>query len=312
MPVYLVLSPTERFELRTDDSPYQRYGVWGFKDFRGLFIKHAECLAAIPPAPSPKGTAWLKPFFSKTDRAEYRFIFAEQASSFREFLGAYRSADGVALYRALAISHFSYQDILTHGVLRSEGEGDIPTFTMHGDGAQLTAEQKTRWLPSAFGEEGRQLTEIIAMQVPPNDAVTRSNISTPGKWTGVLPLGIILKIPVHVKDNHRITWFNNGEQGVRGPLLWRVDYALDSIFCFVPEAGMKNLKVAPAFRHGDLPPTRPYDGACTEDWYTNELRPWVDRAVREGDSLRVEQGVPSAFPSPSASPVASTSETTGA
>src|SRR5262249_55637827 len=265
MPGYLVLSPTEQFELRMDDSPYKQYGVWGFKDFRGLFIKHAECLDAIPPAAPPRGNAWLKSFLSKTDRAEYKFKDAGQAREFREFLEAYRSADGVALYRALAISHFSYQDIRTHGVLGSEGTGDIPTFTMHDEGAQLTAAQKTCWLPSAFGEGGQALASGIAMQVPRNDDVTHSYISTPGKWTDILPLGIVLKVPVHVKESHRVTWFNSGEQGVQGPLLWKADYTFDSIFCFVPEAGQTsvpmNLKVSTNFGYWDLPPTRPYEGA---------------------------------------------------
>jgi hypothetical protein len=209
------------------------------------------------------------------DRDAYKMKNSRGEKPFYEMLKGWLG-DGFDFYRGLSISHFSYPDCVYKGTIKSEGDNDLPTFTM--------AKAGTKWLPGCWEAD---LCESLALSIdcPYTKAL-------PEFREGVMPLGITIKVRVG-KDCavKKVAWMNDGEQCVPGPIAWPGEFVIHSIQ-ILNQSNFANCQVPPTFSLGDLPPVRPYhvnaSPGIIKIWYKEHCMRWVERVTLMGSTLTVK------------------------
>jgi hypothetical protein len=156
-----------------------------------LFHIHTQCLV--------EGGKYGKPPPMDCERA---FRLAEGEAEFDAFYEAWLG-DNASWYRGFNCSHFAYPDI-RKGMLFSEGEADLPTFTMGNS-------EKTRWLPGVWNR-----SEAEDISISGTDQYT-SALSLSEK-TFPIPISITVRVSLGINKPVPIAWMNSGEQLLRGPL----------------------------------------------------------------------------------------------
>lgn len=182
---------------------------------------------------------------------------AFERQSFEEFYNAF-IANTLTWYRGFSISHFAYPDVRL-GTLKSEGDADIPTFTMgNNDGA------KTRWLPGCYV---RDLSTGVGL----NTEATPARVLAEKGHS--VPVSVTVKVPIGVHDDRSVCWINSGEQLLRGPL-----QAAEFRICNVVWFKSGELDVTACdLGHADIPPSRPYKPSDVQmaKWW-GECSTWIE------------------------------------
>ena len=195
----------------------------------------------------------------------------EGEREFNDFLALWLN-NAARLYRGFNGSHFCWPD-MTKGKLVSEGEADIPTFTMGNT-------QKTRWLPMA---DYRSLAEDVAYSGTDTYTSTLS-------LTNNVPIGIAVCVPVGKSKGIPIAWLNAGEIVVRGPLMYPAFQICTIIWM---QHGMPSKTNWPmGLSPDDLPPQRPYKPGTKkdiEDWWDDKCSKWVKSLVLAGHLVMVKR-----------------------
>ncbi|MEH2011626.1 eCIS core domain-containing protein [Nostoc sp.] len=162
-------------------------------------------------------------------------LISADDNKLQQFINLYRSG-GMIWYRGLSISHFSYNQLQTTGVLGSEGTVDTPTFTMGN------ASSSIRWLPGIYEPD---TADYIAQSVDKGDAGIRDIIMRKD-----IPIGVTVQYPI--RPQTPIAYLNDGEQVARGPItgatVYRVILLGPSGYTYRLMNGSTN----------ELPPAAPY------------------------------------------------------
>jgi hypothetical protein len=202
---------------------------------------------------------------------------------------------GASWYRGFGIAHFAYPAVRARGMLFSEGDADVPTSTMSD---KNKAEAKTQWLPG-FPRD-------------PEPCVSIACGTDFCPFTGMLlgedkemPLGVVVHALLGKNAcNRPVAWLYDGEAVVQGPLTDDADFEIFRLGGYFG-GRMRALTVPPNLPLASLPPTRPYHKESSEqgvrDWYDNDCVPWLNGVATAGDTLIIQQGIPTAFASPNGS-----------
>jgi hypothetical protein len=191
------------------------------------------------------------------------FQLANGVNEFDDFYDAWL-ADSAMWYRGLNCSHFSYAD-LRKGMMFSEGEEDIPTFTMGN-------EKKTRWLPGCLH---RTLCEGVSFSG--TDQFT-SALSVAEK-TFPIPVGITVRVRLGQNIKVPVAWLNPGEQLIRGPIGAPI-FEVCSM-AWLRSGNPEN--TAWGLEYKFLPPPRPYKPTDKQiqTWWAG-CEEWRDSIIKVG------------------------------
>jgi hypothetical protein len=162
--------------------------------------------------------------------------------------------DKPLLYRGICGSHSSWDMLMNHGILVSEGNLDLPGYSMMGSG--------TRWLPSDIDVI---LPSTCAESIWDQFHDYRDSTHT-------FPLGVIVQI--NVNQSIPICYLNRGETSVQGPLtLLRKEYEYYGISLW-EKGQIKRI----LYQRGTLlPPQRPYNKSRHEnEMWLEEVKSWVE------------------------------------
>jgi hypothetical protein len=168
-------------------------------------------------------------------------------------------AGSLALYRGIESCHFCL-NALKDGLLKSEGERDVPTYTM----GETDPDNKTRWLPTDLDDGIPNLASIGNPDPFIRDLSKRDPVF----------IGLVLKIPI--KAHHFVCWINEGEISVRGPLEEQ-DYEIHTMTWLVSEQPF-HLPWPHDINKRTLPEPRPYhpqDQNDIDDWWSRS-QGWAD------------------------------------
>ena len=209
------------------------------------FLIHQQAMQQVIPAPqtAPPNTEVWK--------------LRDGAVEFKQLVNNWFTNTAV-LYRGFNGRHFGWPRLIAHGQLVSEGNADVPTFTMGNY-------PRTRWLPT-FGEF-KDGADGVAL------SGTDPHTSELGRTYDV-PIAITVGIRTGVDLGVSIAWLNPGEIVVRGPLQAHQFY-IATVLWFSGGPIMKTTW-PPTMRIQDLFPTRPYQPTQQQiqQWWDNECRPW--------------------------------------
>lgn len=160
-------------------------------------------------------------------------------------------ANTLVLYRGFPGCHFCWPH-LQNDILRSEGDDDIPTFTMGG---------ATRWLPTA------DLNTAQGVSIQCTDVYTRAlSLNEP------IPIGFTVAIRLGKNRGIPLCWLNAGEIVVRGPLAMG-EYRIHSISWYdVQQIDFRPCPPAIA----TFPPQRPYLPARPIFAWWESCQAWID------------------------------------
>lgn len=184
----------------------------------------------------------------------YKLTSDSDIDEFEKFYSAWHN-NTAYLYRGIAGCHFSW-DRVKGLELKSEGDSDIPTFTMGGS---------TRWLPGDFSDT-----------VPASIAMGNCDAYTAELTKNVaVPMGAVLKIKVGRTVGVPVAYLNAGEIVVRGPLSWP-KFDVHCLVWLTPK------QVAKTPWPGGLPPKhlmplRPYQPDAKEKieaWWGVDMKKW--------------------------------------
>ncbi len=181
--------------------------------------------------------------------ADLALRMTEGGAAFDDFYDAW-VADTATWYRGFNCSHFAYPGICK-GMLVSEGEADLPTFTMGNV-------EKTRWLPGVWRK-----AEAEDISISGTDQFTSTLSRTEKVYP--IPISITVKVSLGVNIPVPIAWINSGEQLLRGPLG-------EGVFevCTMYWMRDRNPNKTPwTLGCAMLPPVRPYKATATaiDDWW---------------------------------------------
>ncbi|WP_232454885.1 hypothetical protein, partial [Burkholderia ubonensis] len=161
------------------------------------------------------------------------------------------------LYRGLSTNHFSVQKLKDHGVLESEGNADIPTFTMGNS-------QKTRWLPTD-----------LHIGVPASISVGNQSWLDRAAGAGDIPRGIVVKIRAGVDETHfGVSYINSGELVVQGPLT-NNEFSIIGVTFADQANGIVLKSTHPPLTFNELPEPGPYPD--DKAWTAPQVAAWKTR-----------------------------------
>lgn len=211
--------------------------------------------------------------------------FPNDASAFSEFFTAWKG-NTCTLSRELTTDHFSWPGICENpSKLKSEGDNDVPTFTM--------GEDSTRWLPAAYWGQNPKIG-AITLAGTKEPAVMKFLAEVKG-W---IPMGVELAIKVGMDIDIRMAWLNAGEIVLRGPLnatqfaIKKITFAKYAPFSYqgqlVAQADFQVIE-ATGIDVKSLPP-RPYvvGGTDNEDQKVAKLRAWWNQTATKTFMLSVQ------------------------
>lgn len=124
----------------------------------------------------------------------------------------------VNLIRGISSSHFSWNEIVTDGVVRSEGDLDQPMATMGGS--------KTRWLPTAIDDAPNRF--MVAGIARGNQMEPIREAMADEQRAGDVLTGAILKFTAGKDRPLPINFLYDGEIVVQGPVK-APDFIVDSV-----------------------------------------------------------------------------------
>lgn len=124
----------------------------------------------------------------------------------------------VNLIRGISSSHFSWNEIVTDGVVRSEGDLDHPMATMGGS--------NTRWLPTAMDDAPNRL--MVAGIAGGNQMEPIRDAMADEQRAGDVLTGVILKFTVGADRPLPINFLYDGEIVVQGPVK-APDFIVDTV-----------------------------------------------------------------------------------
>lgn len=207
-----------------------------------------------------KGPLYINKQDVKPHEDAYRF---GRNSSFDTFYGKWLKNEA-DWYRGFNCSHFSYEELQQHGILRSEGTADVPRFTM----GETEKKKKTLWLPGCWD---RLLCESVSVSGTDPFMVELSKDDSSSR----IPCGITVVASLGTSLGIDLAWISGGEQLVRGPLNGN-QFRVCSILWY-----MKGRRVICSFNGGfeNLPPLRPWkpdSKEVIEAWWEDECKPWLD------------------------------------
>lgn len=201
----------------------------------------------------------------------YTLVNRQGHELLRQMIKGWNSSDPVSLYRGFSLWHRCIP-ALAGGVLNSEGDADIPTFTMGNP-------EPTRWLPFSDSADTGFIIGISGI-----DETTRHM-----SLTRPIPVGVNVRFECHAGSRADVCWLNYGEIVVRGPLQ-RNQFVLSELYWFVYQIPERRAW-RPLIANSDLvPPPRPYHESATrqqvEDWLEHpKLIEWLVHLKAQGDDL---------------------------
>jgi len=205
-----------------------------------------------------------------------RFERSEFTKFYRQYI-----ADELVWYRGFAGSHFSYPE-MRDGKLVSEGEDDIPTYTMQGKpdtsvlgmvSSFFSPPKKTRCLPGCFDVDTAITAGHQSSSLDPHTRQLMMRLD--------VPLTFVARSPAGRNADASICWFHSGEQAIRGPL-----YGGQFRICRViwMKQGTPDYSTCDLAHH-QIPPVRPFEPSAEQiDTWWRACSAWVDAnwVVRRG------------------------------
>ncbi|MGT0193867.1 dermonecrotic toxin domain-containing protein [Burkholderia pyrrocinia] len=161
------------------------------------------------------------------------------------------------LYRGISTNHFSISDMKNYGILKSEGDADIPVFTMGNVGGQ-----KTAWLPADLQVD------------TPAMISTGNQMWLNGASDQNIPRGIVVKIRAGQDDSHfGVSFLNSGELVVQGPLS-NSEYSIAGVVFDSKNGDIVMMSPKTALSFQDLPNPGPYPDPSGAKWTPKQVADW--------------------------------------
>jgi hypothetical protein len=117
----------------------------------------------------------------------------------------------LVLYRGFPGCLFCWPQLL-QGQLKSEGDADVPEFTMHGKEEREGDKVKTRWLPAA---------DLLTAQGVGVQCLTQDPYTQHLARTEPIPVGFIVTIPAGCSRNIALCWRDRRRDGQPTPKIGR-------------------------------------------------------------------------------------------
>ncbi|WP_232289000.1 hypothetical protein, partial [Burkholderia oklahomensis] len=185
--------------------------------------------------------------------------------------------DELDLYRGIATNHFSVNDMRQFGVLKSEGDADIPTFTMGNDD-----KQKTAWLPT---------DPRVAIPV----AIAVGNQSWLSGVDESIPRGIVIKIRAGANETHfGVSFINSGELAVQGPLT-NNEFSIAGIAFVNQREGIVLKSPTEPLSFNDLPIPGPYPDPDGARWTHQQVMGWREE-MRQWNAAFARKNLTTVWP----------------
>lgn len=182
-------------------------------------------------------------------------VVSKDRRYFDEFYDLW-SQGSLGWYRGINCSHFNYQNLID-GKLLSEGDLDLPTFTM--------GSKKTRWLPGCY------VHDLCTVPAISNTDVFTAHLAD----TYHVPLAVVVRVTIGRNvTGVKVAWINSGEQVIQGPII-APGFSIESIVWMCHR--MPQVTNFPPCL--SLPPVRPYEPASQEvidEWWRTAAEQWVD------------------------------------